>query len=200
MAAKSILNEFYQRLRIAAPVYKTEASDGTDGFLCTLLLPAVQADNDALHTERVFEGQGNSKKVRAWVDTDAELLLRGVFDRAKRTQTASLMVACCLTAHSCIAALHPSCTMAQPSITLLHNQMAINSLQEAEHAAANAAVQFLQSEGLLRADSQTSSTSASTPVGSKRSKDLEDDEPGMASLFASSCNIRLMMFSVLSVA
>lgn len=57
-------------------------------------------------------------------------------------------------------------------------------LQEAEHAAANAAVQFLQSEGLLT-PSQTAGTGGgggssilAQVVGSKRSKEAADDEPG----------------------
>ena len=43
MAAKSIINELYQRLRAAAPVYCTKADEGQrpgEGFDCALTLPA----------------------------------------------------------------------------------------------------------------------------------------------------------------
>lgn len=64
MAAKSILNEFCQSLR-TAPVYRTQAAqDGSDGFLCTLMLPAVHVEGAAsLAEEQQFEGTGSSKKV-----------------------------------------------------------------------------------------------------------------------------------------
>jgi hypothetical protein len=62
MAAKSILNELYQRLRTAAPVYKTVACEDNEGFDCTLTLPAVESEHDALQVERVFTGTGSSKK------------------------------------------------------------------------------------------------------------------------------------------
>lgn len=63
MAAKSILNELYQRLRTAAPVYKTQPDEQSDGFICSLTLPAVESDWQALSTDRTFQGSGNSKKV-----------------------------------------------------------------------------------------------------------------------------------------
>lgn len=63
MAAKSILNELYQRLRIAAPVYKTQADGTSEGFICTLTLPAVDCDYEALAVDRTFKGSGASKKV-----------------------------------------------------------------------------------------------------------------------------------------
>jgi hypothetical protein len=52
------------------------------------------------------------------------------------------------------------------------------SPQEAEHAAANAAVHQLQSQGILRPGQATPSSSSTTPVGSKRSQNTEDEEPG----------------------
>ena len=65
MAAKSILNEFYQRLRTAAPVYKTVAGPDDDGFACSLLLPPVPgADEPKLQQERHYAGSGASKKAR----------------------------------------------------------------------------------------------------------------------------------------
>jgi hypothetical protein len=64
MAAKSIINELYQRLRTAAPIYKTQA-DEVDGFLCTLTLPAVECEFEALSSDRSFIGRGCSKKVGA---------------------------------------------------------------------------------------------------------------------------------------
>ena len=68
MAAKSILNELYQRLRTAAPIYRTQADNGAEGFLCTLTLPAVDCTElgeglSALGTARHFTGRGCSKKV-----------------------------------------------------------------------------------------------------------------------------------------
>jgi hypothetical protein len=63
MAAKSILNELYQRLRTAAPVYKTQADEHSDGFVCSLTLPAVESDWEALSADRTFQGSGSSKKV-----------------------------------------------------------------------------------------------------------------------------------------
>jgi len=63
MAAKSILNEFYQRLRVLAPTYKTQAQEG-ESFLCTLCLPPIpQTNNAGLSEERTFYGTGSSKKV-----------------------------------------------------------------------------------------------------------------------------------------
>jgi hypothetical protein len=63
MAAKSIINELYQRLRTAAPIYSTRADDA-DGFLCTLTLPAVECEFEALSAaDRSFTGKGCSKKV-----------------------------------------------------------------------------------------------------------------------------------------
>jgi hypothetical protein len=63
MAAKSILNELYQRLRTAAPVYKTHADEHSDGFVCSLTLPAVESELEALSADRAFQGSGSSKKV-----------------------------------------------------------------------------------------------------------------------------------------
>lgn len=67
MAGKSIINELYQRLRTAAPIYKTQADDA-EGFLCTLTLPAVDCSEleghlSALGTDLHFTGRGCSKKV-----------------------------------------------------------------------------------------------------------------------------------------
>lgn len=62
MAAKSIINELYQRLRTAVPTYHTR-SDNSDGFVCTLTLPAVECELQALAVDRHFEGKGSSKKV-----------------------------------------------------------------------------------------------------------------------------------------
>lgn len=64
MAAKSILNEFYQRLRTAAPIYRTHTGEGNEGFVCALSLPPVQAECGALNEEVHFQGEGSSKKVR----------------------------------------------------------------------------------------------------------------------------------------
>jgi hypothetical protein len=70
MAAKSIINELYQRLRTAAPVYCTAKAGEPQGhagagFLCSLTLPAVECEWDALAEDRRFEGAGSSKKVGA---------------------------------------------------------------------------------------------------------------------------------------
>lgn len=68
MAAKSIINELYQRLRTGAPIYKTQADD-LDGFLCTLTLPAVDCEFEALKAQdRHFQGRGCSKKVGIWAE------------------------------------------------------------------------------------------------------------------------------------
>jgi hypothetical protein len=68
MAAKSIINELYQRLRTAAPVYCTTADEEQrpgEGFDCALTLPAVLGcEWAALAQDRVFQGKGSSKKVR----------------------------------------------------------------------------------------------------------------------------------------
>jgi hypothetical protein len=60
MAAKAVLNDLYQRLR-SCVVYKTQAD--ADGFVCHLLLPAVECSHPAFAAEQHFEGRGNSKKV-----------------------------------------------------------------------------------------------------------------------------------------
>jgi hypothetical protein len=65
MAAKSILNELYQRLRTASPRYAT-VSDGAGGFVCTLTLPSVECDLQPLSADRTFCGAGSSKKARAF--------------------------------------------------------------------------------------------------------------------------------------
>jgi hypothetical protein len=75
MAAKSELNELYQRLRTAAPVYTTqlEAQLEGQGFLCDLTLPAVGAAGPApLRAPHTFAGRGTTKKVstrqaQAWL-------------------------------------------------------------------------------------------------------------------------------------
>jgi hypothetical protein len=67
MAAKSILNELYQRLRTAAPVYKTQADEHSEGFVCFLTLPSVESEWEALLADRTFQGSGSSKKVRGWL-------------------------------------------------------------------------------------------------------------------------------------
>ena len=60
--AKSILNELYQRLRTAAPVYATQLDAEQEGFVCGLTLPAVDVGFDALRTAREFSGRGSTKK------------------------------------------------------------------------------------------------------------------------------------------
>lgn len=60
---KSILNEVYQRLRTAAPVYATQLDTQQDGFICGLTLPAVDVGVEALRSARAFSGRGSTKKV-----------------------------------------------------------------------------------------------------------------------------------------
>eukprot|EP00879_Flechtneria_rotunda_P018627 GHRR01019548.1.p1 GENE.GHRR01019548.1~~GHRR01019548.1.p1 ORF type:complete len:285 (+),score=76.66 GHRR01019548.1:229-1083(+) len=62
MAAKSILNELYQRLRTAAPVYRTQGHEASEGFVCALTLPAVKSEWEVLLIDRSFQGYGSSKK------------------------------------------------------------------------------------------------------------------------------------------
>lgn len=160
MAAKSIINELYQRLRTAAPIYRTQADDA-DGFLCTLTLPAVECEIEALSAaDRSFTGRGCSKKVSE----------RGYVSGVGWLATA------------------------------VHALTAVGAAQEAEHAAAIAAVELLTAENVLRPDwpagSHSRGTSAASRsvssatsgvslpgVGSKRSKSnadpLDDDSsPG----------------------
>lgn len=79
MAAKSIINELYQRLRTAAPIYKTQTVE-CDGFLCTLTLPAVECEWDALSADKHFEGRGSSKKV--WVLAAYVCMFSGIPSRS----------------------------------------------------------------------------------------------------------------------
>jgi hypothetical protein len=63
-AAKAALNELYQRLRTAAPVYATQLDAGREGFVCDLTLPGVDAGVEALRAARAFSGRGSTKKVQ----------------------------------------------------------------------------------------------------------------------------------------
>lgn len=176
MAAKSIINELYQRLRTAAPIYKTQADD-TDGFLCTLTLPAVECEFEALSTERTFTGRGCSKKVGA-LD---ELVPHTTPYFYQRHNSGIL---CSNRDRPTAVPWHAAVL---PHFTLGHFCL----LQEAEHAAAIAGVELLTAEKVLRPDAPTGSHSRGTAtaspsvssatsgvslpgVGSKRSKSNAD--------------------------
>jgi hypothetical protein len=77
MSGKSVLNELYQRLRTAAPVYATQVDgQNQDGFVCDLTLPAVDAEGlEPLRAARAFSGRGTTKKVRAQTLALLSLLL-----------------------------------------------------------------------------------------------------------------------------
>jgi hypothetical protein len=69
MDAKCILNEFYQRYRIAGLNYEFEETTDA-GFTCTLALPPIPGgsssnqDQKCLQEPLSFLGTGSSKKVR----------------------------------------------------------------------------------------------------------------------------------------
>lgn len=77
MSAKSVLNELFQALRGATPVYATrlDVASGAppqqqqqqpqEQFLCELKLPEVDNGHKAMREERAFSGRGSTKKVRA---------------------------------------------------------------------------------------------------------------------------------------
>lgn len=172
MAAKSIINELYQRLRVAAPVYctKSAADDLNDGFVCSLTLPAVEAEwaAEGLAEDRTFEGMGSSKKVGRIMP---------------HTAPHPFVFLCC-----CVRSASRS------SSDRLAMAVHLVVLQEAEHAAANAAVEYLTATKVLRPDGPANSHSSrgtgaasasvssatsgiSLPgVGSKRSKSNTDND------------------------